>query len=63
MMHKEVNKIEKGHSDIDVYAATNEAEFFAVVSEYFFEKPEQFEAGHPELYSMLSKIFGQSPAE
>ncbi|MGN6396194.1 MAG: zinc-dependent peptidase [Mucilaginibacter sp.] len=62
MMHKEVNKIEKGHSDIDPYATTNEAEFFAVVSEYFFEKPEQFESRHPELYSMLSRIFGQSPA-
>lgn len=63
MMHKEVNKIEKGHSDIDPYAVTNEAEFFAVVSEYFFEKPEQFETRHPALYAMLSRIFGQSPTK
>jgi len=62
MMHKEINKIENGHSDIDPYATTNEAEFFAVVSEYFFEKPEQFETKHPELYGMLSRIFGQKPA-
>lgn len=63
MMHKEINKIEKGHSDIDPYATTNEAEFFAVVSEYFFEKPEQFQTKHPELYNMLSKTFGQNPAK
>ncbi|WP_454803612.1 M90 family metallopeptidase [Mucilaginibacter phyllosphaerae] len=63
MMHQEIHKIEAGHSDIDVYATTNEAEFFAVVSEYFFEKPEQFQTKHPELYDMLSKTFGQDPAK
>ncbi|GGH16450.1 M90 family metallopeptidase [Mucilaginibacter phyllosphaerae] len=63
MMHQEIHKIEAGRSDIDVYATTNEAEFFAVVSEYFFEKPEQFQTKHPELYNMLSKTFGQDPAK
>lgn len=62
MMHQEIHKIEEGHSDIDPYAATNEAEFFAVVSEYFFEKPDKFQAKHPQLYDMLSKAFGQDPA-
>jgi Mlc titration factor MtfA (ptsG expression regulator) len=62
MMHQEIHKIEAGHSDIDVYATTNEAEFFAVVSEYFFEKPEQFQTKHPELYEMLCRIFGQKPS-
>ncbi len=61
MMHQEIHKIEAGRSDIDVYATTNEAEFFAVVSEYFFERPEQFQTKHPELYDMLSRIFGQKP--
>lgn len=61
MMHKEVNKIEKGQSDINVYATTNEAEFFAVVSEYFFEKPRQLQSKHPGLYEMLCKIFAQDP--
>jgi len=60
MMHQEVHKIETGHSDINPYATTNEAEFFAVVSEYFFEKPQEFEAKHPELYEMLSRIFKSS---
>src|ERR1700744_5498787 len=57
MMRQEIYKIERGHSDINPYATTNEAEFFAVVSEYFFEKPEQFQVKHPELYGMLSRIF------
>ncbi|RYU86205.1 zinc-dependent peptidase [Mucilaginibacter terrigena] len=63
MMHQEINKIETGRSDIDMYATTNEAEFFAVVSEYFFEKPEQFQARHSQLYDILSKTFGQNPAK
>jgi Mlc titration factor MtfA (ptsG expression regulator) len=63
MMHQEIHKIEAGRSDIDVYATTNEAEFFAVASEYFFEKPEQFQTKHPGLYDMLSKVFGQDPAK
>jgi Mlc titration factor MtfA (ptsG expression regulator) len=62
MMHQEIYKINKGKSDINIYATTNEAEFFAVVSEYFFEKPDQFQTKHPELYDMLSRIFGQDPA-
>jgi Mlc titration factor MtfA (ptsG expression regulator) len=62
MMHQEINRIERGKSDIDPYAATNEAEFLAVASEYFFEKPEQLQSKHPELYEQLSRIFAQDPA-
>lgn len=63
MIHEEIQRIENGKSDINPYAITNEAEFFAVVSEYFFEKPEQFNVKHPELYNILSKIFSQNPAK
>jgi len=62
MMHEEIAKIEDNKSDINPYAITNEAEFFAVVSEYFFEKPELFKDKHPELYFQLSRIFAQQPA-
>lgn len=62
MIHQEIRKIEDGKSEINPYATTNEAEFFAVVSEYFFEKPEQLKSKHPELYEMLAKIFMQDPA-
>lgn len=63
LMHQEMHRIEKGHSDINPYALTNEAEFLAVASEYFFEKPDEFKQKHPELYQQLSAIFRQKPAK
>lgn len=62
MIHQEMHSIQKGKSDINPYALTNEAEFFAVVAEYFFEKPEALQYKHPEIYQQLSQIFGQDPA-
>lgn len=62
MIHQETQNIERGKSDINPYAITNEAEFFAVVSEYFFEKPTQLKAKHPQLYKILSETFLQDPA-
>jgi len=56
-MESEVRRIEKGRSDINPYAITNEAEFFAVVSEYFFEKPSKFKEKHPALYELMDKMF------
>jgi MtfA peptidase len=44
-------------SDINIYAATNQTEFFAVVSEYFFEQPDLLKANHRELYEMLGRIY------
>jgi Mlc titration factor MtfA (ptsG expression regulator) len=63
MMHQEMRRIEEGKSDINPYALTNEAEFLAVASEYFFEKPDKLKEHHPELYQQLSQIFGQTPAK
>ncbi len=54
---KEMRKIETGKSDINPYALTNNAEFLAVVSEYFFDSPKKFKTKHPELYEFLSTIF------
>ncbi len=59
LMHGEMKRIQSGHSDINAYALTNEAEFLAVVSEYFFEKPEQFKNKHPELYIWLERFYMQ----
>ncbi|MDH3729097.1 MAG: zinc-dependent peptidase [Myxococcales bacterium] len=47
---------------IDPYGATNPAEFFAVVSELFFEKPHELKECHPELYDQLSSFYQQDPA-
>ncbi|HLT36968.1 MAG TPA: M90 family metallopeptidase [Enhygromyxa sp.] len=44
------------------YAATNEAELFAVAVEAFFEKPHALRDKDPELYGMLRDYFGQDPA-
>jgi len=44
-------------SDIDSYGATNAAEFFAVVTEYFFEKPIQLKKRHPELYEQFKDFY------
>jgi Mlc titration factor MtfA (ptsG expression regulator) len=62
LMHKEMKRIADGHSDINPYGLTNEAEFLAVASEYFFEQPKQLKEKHPELYAQLSHIFEQNPA-
>ncbi|MGV8877756.1 MAG: zinc-dependent peptidase [Sphingobacteriaceae bacterium] len=61
MMHQEMHRIQVGASDINPYALTSEAEFLAVASEYFFEKPEKFQHMNKELYHMLSMIFNQDP--
>ena len=46
---------------IDRYGATNPAEFFAVVTETFFEKPRELRARHPELYTLLKEFYRQDP--
>lgn len=58
-VRKEMNNIKRNKSDINPYALTNEAEFLAVASEYFFDSPEKFEQKHPELYAYMEKIFQQ----
>lgn len=62
LMQEKIKEIIDDQSDINPYGATNEAEFFAVVSEYFFERPELLKDKHPELYELLLKIFHPAPA-
>ena len=47
---------------LDKYGATNPAEFFAVTTEYFFEKPVELKSLHPELYEQLQLFYGRDPA-
>ena len=49
-------------SDIDPYGATNPAEFFAVVTEMFFEKPRAMKRRLPLLYEELAGFYKQDPA-
>lgn len=54
--------IERGApSWLDPYGAENEAEFFAVASEEFFELPDELQAHQPELYDQLRQFYRQDP--
>lgn len=46
---------------LDPYGATNPAEFFAVATEYFFERPLALRREHPELYRELSSYYRVDP--
>lgn len=59
LVRRKMDEIEKGDSDINRYALTNEAEFFAVTSEYFFERPGLMKNKHPVLYAALERVFNQ----
>lgn len=60
VMHQEIRKIRQGESEINPYAATNEAEFLAVTAEYFFDKPALLREQHPKLYELLHTMFGDA---
>ena len=51
-----------GKALLDRYGATNEAEFFAVATECFFEKPQAMLRRYPDLYDELKAYYGQDPA-
>lgn len=48
---------------LDPYAASEPAEFFAVVTEAFFEKPQEFQAQHAGLYQQLRRYYRVDPAQ
>lgn len=57
IMDTTIRRMKAYDSDIDMYGATNTTEFFAVISEYFFEQPELLKANHPEICEMLVRIY------
>lgn len=48
---------------MDAYGTTNEAEFFAVATETFFERADAMQEEHPALYRLLADFFGTDPQE
>ena len=46
---------------LDHYGATDRAEFFAVATEAFFERPVELRSERPELYEALRQYYGQDP--
>jgi Mlc titration factor MtfA (ptsG expression regulator) len=59
---RELSRPSRNKKHIDAYAYTNEHEFLAVLSEYFFEAPEALQKKAPQLYDMLRAMFHQDPA-
>lgn len=57
IIHTKMKTIQTGNSSIRDYASTSNAEFLAVVSEFFFENPDKLEREHPELYRMLDGFY------
>lgn len=56
-IYETTQSIINDESPIRKYAATNEAEFLAVTSEYFFQNPDLLQAENPELFTLLSQIY------
>ncbi|MGH9173499.1 MAG: zinc-dependent peptidase, partial [Vicinamibacterales bacterium] len=52
----------RGRTLLDTYGTTNEAEFFAVATECFFERPREMSRQLPQLYALLRGFFRQDPA-
>lgn len=50
-------------SFLNAYAATSEAEFFAVATEQFFDQPLRMKELAPDLYRVLKEYYRQDPAE
>lgn len=59
---KEINKMKSGEATFfREYGSTNQAEFFSVAVENFFERPMQFSKYHPDLYLVMSDLLNQDP--
>ncbi len=61
LVYEKMEAINKDKSDIRDYGGTSEIEFFAVASEYFFERPMLLKRKHPDLYKMLASCFTPLP--
>lgn len=57
-------KLERGRrTAIDPYGATNPAEFFAVATETFYEKPRQLREQYPQVYDQLKAYYQVDPLD
>lgn len=59
LVAQKISDIDKRSSNIRDYGATNRAEFLAVASEYFFERPAMLQKKHPKLFDALSDFYQQ----
>jgi len=57
IMEKEREKVNNGKSFLRPYAGSNEAEFFAVATELFFERPDIMAGRNRDLYDLLKDFY------
>jgi Mlc titration factor MtfA (ptsG expression regulator) len=62
--NREYERLQQGVDDplLRSYAGVNQAEFFAVVTEVFFDKPVELREHHADLYDVLREFYKQDPA-
>jgi len=59
-----IKRVEKKQKSVmDYYGATNAAEFFAVATETFFEKPQKLKRKHLALYRELKNYYNLDPVK
>jgi Mlc titration factor MtfA (ptsG expression regulator) len=59
-----IDDSERGRATLlDEYGTTDEAEFFAVATECFFDRPVPMKRRHPQLYDLLRDYYRQDPAQ
>jgi len=59
----EIDLVGESAASIDAYAATDPAECFAVLSEYFFSAPELFAPRFPALWQRFCQFYQQDPLQ
>jgi MtfA peptidase len=55
--------LKKKRTVMDSYGATHPAEFFAIATETFFEKPQSLHRQHPALYKLLQNYYQLDPRQ
>ncbi|MFS2221388.1 DgsA anti-repressor MtfA [Pantoea sp. B65] len=60
-IQEEIDLVGENAATIDAYAASDAAECFAVLSEYFFSAPELLQERFPALYQRFSRFYAQDP--
>ncbi|MFP1914430.1 DgsA anti-repressor MtfA [Lonsdalea quercina] len=62
-LQEEIDLVGEEGASMDPYAATDPAECFAVLSEYFFSAPELLYERFPVVYDVFTRFYRQTPLE
>ncbi len=61
LVRRRCRSVKVGRSILRSYAGTNEAEFFACATEFFFERPDPLSLRHPELFEAMCALYNLDP--